>query len=142
MKINDLINSVDWLNVKRNEAYPVFTNASCNHAIPWPDHLNDKTPGQVNAFFRWKNLSDSKTKLEMSLFLTSPADLTTTFEIPKEATADVSLRRVQNMQVMPGKSVQWTFGALKGEVAADATGLITIPNLRITATPATLTVRK
>ena len=142
MKINDLINSFDWLNVKRNEAYPVFTNASCNHTIPWPNHLDDKTPGQVNAFFRWKNISDSKAKLKMSLFLTSPADLQTTFEIPKEATVDVSLRRVQNMQVIPGKLVKWTFGAVKGEVAAVATGLITIPGLRITATPETLTVKK
>ena len=142
IKVNDLINSFDWLSVKRNEAYPVFANASCNNAIPWPDHLDDQTSGQVNAFFRWKNISDSKTKLEVSLFLTSPADLKTTFEIPKEATADVSLRRVQNMQVMPGQSVKWTFGAVQGEVAADATGLITIPGLRITATPATLTVHK
>jgi len=78
----------------------------------------------------------------MSLFLTSPADLKTTFESPSEATADVSLRRVQNMQVMPGQSVRWTFGAAQGEVAADATGLITIPGLRIRATPATLTVHK
>ena len=142
MKVNDLINSFDWLSVKRNEAYPVFANASCNNAIPWPDHLDDQTSGQVNAFFRWKNISDSKTKLEMSLFLTSPADLKTTFEIPKEATTDVSLRRVQNMQVMPGQSVKWTFGAVQGEVAADATGLITISGLRITTAPATLTVHK
>jgi len=54
----------------------------------------------------------------------------------------VSLRRVQNMQVMPGQSVRWTFGEVQGEVVADATGLITIPGLRITATPTTLTVHK
>ena len=27
-KVNDLINTFDWLSVKRNEAYPVFANAS------------------------------------------------------------------------------------------------------------------
>ncbi len=79
--------------------------------------------------------------LHLSL-ISNPADLQTTFEIPKEATVDVSLRRDQNTQVVPGKLIKWTFSAEKGEVAADATGLITIPGLRITATPETLTVKK
>ncbi len=79
--------------------------------------------------------------LHLSL-ISIPADLQTTFEIPKEATVDVSFRRVQNMQVVPGKLVKWTFGAVKDEVTADAMGLITIPGLRITATPETLTVKK
>ena len=57
MKVNDLINSFDWLSVKKNEAYPVFTNASTNDPLPWPDQLADKKPGQVNAFFRWKIVS-------------------------------------------------------------------------------------
>ncbi|MCY3017526.1 MAG: hypothetical protein NTW87_00645 [Planctomycetota bacterium] len=142
MKVNDLINSFDWLSVKKNEPYPVFTNASNNSTLPWPDNLNEKTPGQINAFFRWKNISDAKDKLEMSLFLTSSADLKTTFEIPKEASADVSVRRIQNMQVKPGEAIKWTFGAAKGEVKADAVGLISIPGLKITAEPTTLTVSR
>ncbi|MGD0093108.1 MAG: hypothetical protein ABSE73_24615, partial [Planctomycetota bacterium] len=142
MKVNDLINSFDWLNVKLNEAYPVFTNASANNKLPWPDNLAEKAPGQVNAFFRWKNLSAAKDKLEMSLFLVSAAELKTAFEIPKEASADVSVRRIQNMQVQPGEALKWTFGAANGEVKADAAGLITIPGLKITAEPAALTVSR
>ncbi|MEI7732409.1 MAG: hypothetical protein WCO56_22755 [Verrucomicrobiota bacterium] len=141
-KVNDLINSFDWLSVKKNEAYPVFANASGNGKLPWPDDLNSKSVGQLNAFFRWKNLSDTKGKLELSLFLITPAALKTTFEIPGEATADVSLRRVQNLAVKPGQEFTWTFGAVKGKGSADANGLITLPGLKITAEPTTLTVSR
>ena len=137
LKINDLINSFDWLGVKKNEVYPVFTNASCNSPVPWPDNLKEKAPGQVNAFFRWKNLTDSKDKLEISLFL---ADLKTTFEIPKEASADVSLRRVQSLGAKPGESLMWVYGDAKGDVKVDAEGLITIPGLKIAVKPETLKV--
>ena len=73
MKVNDLINSFDWLSVKKNEAYPVFTNASTNDPLPWPDQLADKKPGQINAFFRWKNVPDTPDAVEMSLFLVKPS---------------------------------------------------------------------
>jgi predicted esterase len=142
MKVNDLVNSFDWLTVKKNEAYPVFCNASCNDKMPWPDNLGDKASGQVNAFFRWKNISDTKNKVEMSLFLAKKDDLKTTSEVPKEATADVSLRRVQNMRAKPGETFKWTFGAAKGEGRVDAGGLITVPGLKITADPVLLTVSR
>ncbi len=95
MKVNDLINSFDWLSVKKNEAYPVFTDASTNDPLPWPDQLADTKAGQINAFFRWKNLSDTPAAIEISLFLVKPSELKTTFTIPAESTADVSLRRLQ-----------------------------------------------
>jgi hypothetical protein len=142
MKVNDLINSFDWLSVKKNEAYPVFTNASSNDALPWPDQPNDKKSGQINAFFRWKALSDSASGVEMSLFLIKPADLKTTFPIPSEATADVSLRRLQTLKVAPGETVKWTFGAARGESQADPTGCVTIPQLKLTSEPATLKIEK
>lgn len=142
LKVNDLIDSFDWLSVKKNEAYPVFTNSSGNGKLPWPDRLKEKDSGQVNAFFRWKNISDSKDKLELSLFLTTAEDLKTTFEIPKEATADVSLRRVQNLSVQPGESLKWSFGAATGDVQADAEGVVTLPQLKISGKPETLTIRR
>ncbi len=138
MKVNDLINSFDWLAVKKNEAYPVFTNASTNDPLPWPGQLDDKKPGQINAFFRWKNLSDTPAGVQMSLFLVSPNDLKTSFAIPGESTADVSLRRLQQFKVAADKKLHWTFGSASGEVQADATGLATIPQLKVTAQPTTL----
>jgi hypothetical protein len=142
LKVNDLINSFDWLGVKKNEAYPVFANASGNGKVPWPDNLKETTSGQVNAFYRWKNVRDAKDNFEMSLYLATPEDLKTAFEIPREASADVSLRRIQNMPVKPGESIQWAFGAAKGEVKVDSEGVLTIPGLRIAAQPETLTLRR
>jgi hypothetical protein len=140
MKVNDLINSFDWLGIRRDEAYPVFTNASTNDPLPWPDNLSDKKPGQVNAFFRWKDVRDTPEAVEMSLFLVNPSELKTRFRVPAEATADVSLRRLQTLRVSPGEKVRWTFGAANGELQADAIGCITVPKLKITAEPASLRV--
>jgi len=140
MKVNDLINSFDWLSVRKNEAYPVFTNASTDDPLPWPDRLDDKKPGQVNAFFRWKNISDTQEAVETSLFLVRPSELKSKFTIPTEATADVTLRRLQVLRVAPGGTMGWTFGAAKGEVQADRMGCVTIPKLKITAEPVTLRV--
>jgi hypothetical protein len=141
LKVNDLINSFDWLSVKKNESYPVFTNASTNDALPWPDQLSDKKSGQVNAFFRWKNVSDTAEAIETQLFLVKATDLKTSFTIPTEATADISLRRVQKFRLAPDTAVRWTFGTAKGEAKTDATGCVTIPGLKITAEPTTLHVQ-
>ena len=46
------------------------------------------------------------------------------------------------LRVAPGETVRWTFGTAGGEVQADAAGCITIPQLKITAEPATLSVGK
>ena len=139
-KVNDLINTFDWLSIKKNEAYPVFANATGNGTLPWPDDLKSKSAGHINAFFRWKNLTDAKGRLEMSLFLATPATVKTTFEIPKEASADVSLRRIQNTHFAPGQAFKWTFGSAHGEGKADASGLVTIPGLKVTAEATTLLI--
>jgi hypothetical protein len=142
LKVNDLINSFDWLSVRKNEPYPVFTNAASNDPLPWPKQLSDKKSGQVNAFFRWKNGRETTDMLETTLFLMKAAEIKTSFKIPTETTADVSLRRLQKLRVAPKALVRWTFGESKGEVRADAEGCITLPALKITAKPTTLSVSK
>ena len=141
-KVNDLIDSFDWLSVKKNESYPVFTNASTNDPLPWPDKLTDKKAGQINAFFRWQNVRETTNAVELTLVLVKPAELKTAFTIPAEATADVSLRRLQKLQVVPGTKVHWRLGKDAGEAAADATGCVTIPRLRITQEPTSLIIEK
>jgi len=141
LKVNDLINSFDWLSVRKNEAYPVFTNASTNDPLPWPDHVDSQKSGQVNAFFRWKDVSETPDGIEMTLYLLTPAELKTSFTIPTEATADVSLRRLQKLKVASGMTVRWTFGAASGEAQADSTGCVTIFQLKIVSKPTVLTVR-
>jgi len=142
LKVNDLINSFDWLSVKTDEAYPAFTNASTNDPLPWPDKLADKKSGQVNAFFRWKNVRETADTLETTLLLVKPSGLKTTFTIPTEATADVSLRRLQTLRVSPGGTVRWMFGSSSGEVKADTDGVITVPRLKITAEPTKLRITR
>ncbi len=141
-QVNDLIDSFDWLSVRRDAAYAAFTNATGNDALPWPDHLTAKEPGEVNAFFRWKNLADGADKLAMSLFLVTPAELKTSFTIPKQASADVTLRRIQHLGAKPGESFTWTYGAAHGSVKAGADGELTVPALAITSEPTTLTIAR
>ena len=141
-KVNDLIDSFDWLGVKKNESYPVFANASTDDPLPWPKKLDDKKAGQINAFFRWKNVRDTPDALETTLFLVKPSEMKTRFKVPTEAIADVSLRRLQKLKIAPGATVRWSFGASKGEVRADERGCITIPKLKITEEPTTLIVEK
>jgi hypothetical protein len=90
---------------------------------------------------RWKNVRESSDTLETSLFLVKPAELKTTFVIPPEVTADVTLRRLQVLRVVPGATARWSFGVSAGEVRADAAGLITIPRLNITAEATSLTIK-
>ena len=141
LKVNDLINSFDWLSTRKNESYPVFTNASTNDELPWPDHIDSNKSGQINAFFRWKNVRETEDSIEMELGLVNSKELNTTFTIPSTATADVSLRRLQNVKVEPGVAVNWSFGIAHGEVQADNTGCITVPGLTITAQPTLLTIQ-
>ena len=142
LKVNDLINSFDWLHVRKNEAYATFTNASSNDKLPWPDNTKETKPGQVNAFLRWRNISDTPESFETSLYLTKPSELKTSFTIPAETVADVSLRRLQAFKVDPGQTVQWSYNGATGEAKADATGLVTIPQLKITAEAGSLRLRK
>ena len=141
-KVNDLLNSFDWLEVRKNEAYPVFTRASTNNKLPWPNDVRSKASGQINAFFRWKNLEDKSGQLRISLFLVTAKQLETAFEIPGSSMADVSIRRIQNLRIKPGEAFKWSFGKAKGEGAAAADGLVTIPGLKITARPTTLAISR
>ncbi|HND56356.1 MAG TPA: hypothetical protein PLV92_28255, partial [Pirellulaceae bacterium] len=142
MKVNDLIDSFDWLSVKKNEPYAAFTNGSTNSKLPWPDDLKSNEAGQVNAFFRYKNLSDTADKFEMSLFLADAESLKTRFTVPIEATADVTLRRRQSFQLTPGAKFNWTYGSAKGEGTVDELGRVTVPGLKISASPTTLSLAK
>ena len=142
LEVNDLINSFDWLNVRKNQAYPVFTNASCNDKLPWPDNLADKKSGQLNAFFRWSLISDSEKHLKVSLFIVSPDDLQTNFKVPQKATADVTLRRLQKMNFKKGDSVRWSFGEKNGEIIIGENNLFTVETLDLSRSPQTLILEK
>ncbi|MEM7233475.1 MAG: hypothetical protein AAF517_14955 [Planctomycetota bacterium] len=139
-EVNDLIDSFDWLEVKRNEAYAVFTDTSTNSTLPWPSDRRSKSSGQVNAFLRWKVLRDEKKGLEVSLFSTSKESLKTRFEIPTETRASVTLRRLQKFRVEPAQSFRWSYGEASGIGQVGPDGFITVPRLSIDSKPTTLRI--
>ena len=120
----------------------VFTNASCNSKLPWPDNLKDKKSGQLNAFFRWRSISDTEKDFKISLFMISSDQLKTEFRIPEKATVDVSLRRLQRMKFNEGDSVKWSFGKVNGETIIGSDNIFTVKNLNLTSTPQTLSINK
>ncbi len=139
-KTNDLIDSLDWLSIKRNEAYPVFIGAKSDNKHPWPDETKSKESGQINGFFRWKNLEDTKDRFKILLFVASTQNLKTQFKIPNETTTSVTLRRIQNLKIKPGEAFSWSYGSNKGEGKVDSEGLITIENINITNQRTALTI--
>ena len=144
---NDIVHSFDWLSLRRDEAYPVFTRASCDDAPPWgrepgagtDGYSGDISPGQRNAYFRWKTLSDTPASFSMDLWLVSPEELgSSMFTPPESATAEVALRRLQRFPHAPGTRAAWSYGDLSGTVVADKRGLYVLPRLPVTRTRTTL----
>ena len=142
-KYNDLFKTFDWTSIRKDQAYPVFTNASTDSVIPWPDNLENPPAGQRGAYFRWENKTDSTDNFEIELRLASASELKTKlFDVPTESTADVSLRRLQNFKIEPNETISWSFGDQSGKVGASKTGLITIPELTIGVEPIVLKLSK
>ncbi len=142
-KHNDLFKTFDWTSIRKDEAYPVFTNASTDSKIPWPAREADAPAGQRGAYFRWENRLDSPEKFEIELRLATAEELNSQiFEIPTSANADLTLRRLQNFEIAPNEIIKWSMGDKSGVVEVDNAGLITIPSLTITDKPAVLVLEK
>ncbi len=133
-----------WLSIRKDEAYPVFTGASTDNN--YPGFQNVTAPdqkGQINGYFRWKNITDTAGSFAMELRLEKKTELHKPAEPPVSATADVTLRRLQRFEVHPGKSYRWRFvagetPAQSGIVSAAGDRLLTIPKLKIADTPGQL----
>lgn len=163
---NDLVERFDWLSVKKNEAYPVFTEATCDDKLPWPFkvwkpvkawfggwagdiesaemEIADGAPvaGQINAFFRWRNIIDDANGFEMELRIASSEEIgSRQFSSPESATARVAVRRIQNRALAGASEVEWTFGSRSGRVKRDAGGTLSIPGLEITRAPRVLRLK-
>jgi hypothetical protein len=136
-----------WLEIRRNEAYPVFTRASSDQRSPWlnaPADFDDS--GQINAYFRWKNQQDTAESFAIELWIAHPVVKNSPGTMPDTATADVTLRRFQKFPVKPGMNYRWQAlqtGRLvrSGSVQPDATNLLTIPGLPLSTTPLELTLQ-
>jgi hypothetical protein len=128
-----------WMEIRKNAAYPVFTNASSDQHPPWPatDAAFDES-GQINAYFRWKSLVDEPSKFKMQVWAAHPS---------MESTVDVTFRRLQRFRIRAGEKYAWRMvrkGKLiaSGTVEPDAAGLVTIPRVVLTAVPADVSMRR
>ena len=135
-----------WLEIRKNEAYPVFTNASSDQHSPWlgdPAHCDES--GQTNAYFRWKNQTDTPSSFAMQLWLAHPTVGNPPPTMPDTSTADITLRRLQHFEVRPGGTYAWRLlrggkPAGSGSITPDAANRLTIPNVTVTTAAAELTV--
>ena len=71
----------------------------------------------------------------------------TEFKTPDQATADITLRRLQEFAIQPSKTYSWSVvsaGQKKqsGQTKSDKLGVLTIPDVVITKTPVQLIVEK
>jgi hypothetical protein len=131
-----------WLAIRKNEAYPVFTDATTDQSYPGSNPPRPDADGQINAFFRWQNVTDAPNEFALDLRLVTKADLSKPASLPTQSTADVTLRRLQKFKVQADKTYVWSFGAdHMGEVRPDPAGLLTVPRLDISDKPKRLTIR-
>ena len=146
-KFNAAVYESPWLAIRKDEAYPVFTCAATDNTYPGFGNLQaPDQQGQINGYFRWKNLTDTTDKFAMELRLVKKTELKKPLEVPGLAVTDVTLRRLQHFHIQPGKTYQWQMATDKqrpiqsGTVLADADGLLTIRKLKITDTPGQLQI--
>jgi hypothetical protein len=82
----------------------------------------------------------------MRLSLAHPANLDPTVKMPDTATADVTLRRLQQFKIDPTKTYTWQETRdgqtiASGKVTPDAAHLLTIPQVTITVAPSELSLQ-
>ncbi len=135
-----------WLEIRKNEAYPVFTHASCNQQSPWlGDTINFDESGQINAYFRWKSQIDTPTKFVIQLWLAHPEMDNPPPTMPEVATTNITFRRLQHFKFGNGINYTWKLkrnGKVvgSGKITPDAANLLTICKLTLTTIPAEIVV--
>jgi hypothetical protein len=139
--------AMPWMEIRKNEACPVFTHASSDQRCPWLNKPGESDgSGQINAYFRWKSVTDTPSAFAMRLWLEHPTTDNSPPSTPRESVADITLRRLQEFEVVPDKSYEWELvrgerSVASGVIKPDVAGLLTIPNAIITVAPAELGVK-
>ncbi|MBI3832268.1 MAG: hypothetical protein HY291_22285 [Planctomycetes bacterium] len=129
-----------WLEIRRNEAYPVFLGASSDQKPPWLNRQDADEKGQLNVYFRWKTVQDDASAFAMRLWLEEPANTQSPYAMPKESTTNITFRRLQKFKVPPGKACAWELvrdgkTLASGLVQPDESGLLTLPKITVTSAP-------
>ncbi len=135
-----------WLSIRKNQAYPVFTDATSDDHYPGHGSKQPDQQGQINAYFRWKNIEDTPQRFAIELRLVRADELKKLLSIPEQSVADVTLRRLQKFKVERGGKYRWELlhggkRVSSGTIRPDAAGLLTVPRVKISAEPAWLELR-
>ena len=140
-EINPAVYDFPWLTIRKNEAYPVFARATTDQHYPGLNNSREPDQrGQINGYFRWKNLQEVDDRLEMELRLVRKEELPHPFDPPAAAEADLTLRRIQRFVVKAGRSYEWRMMAgskalQSGKIVVGADGLLSVPKIRIAKEP-------
>ncbi|NOX75807.1 MAG: hypothetical protein GXP17_04175 [Gammaproteobacteria bacterium] len=133
--------------LSRNLAFPAFSNGSADEEAGEPDGQGGYTGalrGTKNRYLRWDsaNIIDTRNQLSMPI----KADIDTTGTPPDlgyppkgnnyygqlPITADVTIRRIQQFQMLPGETIQWSYNGKSGTVSANDDASVTVPSLEMT----------
>ncbi len=125
------------LTLARDATLPAFTNGSLDDRIGNGDPADGDPVGAINAYTLWdpETSVDRVDRWEMTVYLLSTA--------PEDScTVDVTPRRCQNFDPVPGTVLNWTntdvgTGAeiARGTAVVDEYGLVTLPGLTLTKAP-------
>lgn len=143
---DDVALAFPWSTIRKDAAYPVFTDASSDQLPPLMEESTGfDESGQINAYFRWKNLQDSAKKFAIQLWLAHPTVANPPNAMPETSTADITLRRLQLFRVQPGKSYKWRLfrngkSIASGTVFPDVANLLTVPRVTLNLAPAELVI--
>ncbi|MCF6264678.1 MAG: hypothetical protein L3J24_13975, partial [Xanthomonadales bacterium] len=128
----------------RNQAFPAFTNSSADEDPGVPDGQGGFTGslrGVINRYLGWSSAELVDTRDQLSIPIRADIDTTGTppepgfpprgnqYYGPLPITATVTMRRIQQFQVLPGETISWNYNGNSGAVFANADGSVTIPNL-------------
>ena len=148
--------SADWWNelaldatsfLRRDLAFPAFSNGSADDDAGKPNGAGGYTGtlrGTINRYLRWDSPNIIDTRDQLSIPVKVDIDTTGTPPDPGyppkgnyyygqlPITADVTVRRIQQFQMLPGEAINWRYNGKAGTVSANDDGSVTVRNLEMT----------
>ncbi len=135
--------------LRRDLAFPAFSRSSWDGdpgrggdgRRPWRDDSgyagnpnvagdtgwDGDVAGMLNRSLRW----DSSRVVDTHGRLVLPLRAVLGPGVSEPPVVDVTPRRVQRFQCLPGERIRWSFGTSRGSVTASADGSVTVPRLRL-----------
>jgi hypothetical protein len=122
-----------------DRSWPAFSNASCNHDPGNGEAAVGDSIGSINGFIDWDTeMVDFSDRWEVML-KTRPIETRNGTLLPPDLlTVDVTPRRLQNFELTPGQTVEWSVKRMsdglfvqEGSAVVDATGHVTAEGVMV-----------